>query len=56
MVPRREQVDGPQIEGAELAGEVSPAPRERPGAERRAGVEAAQDEEKEVVGEGTYRV
>uniref|UniRef100_A0A0A9FHH3 Uncharacterized protein n=1 Tax=Arundo donax TaxID=35708 RepID=A0A0A9FHH3_ARUDO len=35
---------------------MRPAPREKRGAERRAGVETAQDEEEEVVGEGAYPV
>ena len=53
LVERREYVADPQVEGLKLVGEVGPAPGERPGAKRAAGVDAAQDVKEQIVGEGT---
>lgn len=56
MVPRREDVADPKVEGGELEGKVSPAPGERPGGERRASVEAAQDVEEQIIRKGAQSV
>lgn len=50
LVARREYVPDAEVEDGVLAGEAGPALGEHPGGENRAGVEAAQDVEEEVVG------
>lgn len=55
-VARRQCVADLKIQEGELTREVGPAPAERGGAKRPAGVETAQDLEDQVVGEGIKAV
>lgn len=51
-VALREHVEDAEVQGGELGRKAGPAPGQRRSAERRAGVDAAQDEEEEIIGEG----
>ena len=56
MVARRQYVADLEVQDGDLAGQAGPAPGERRGAERGAGVEAAQDVKEQIVGEVTEAV